>query len=246
MYCTHCGAQNPDDYRFCHQCGKPRKGVRQPSEVPAGREETGGGLKPGRVRMMLFALAIDAAEKGVDNPWTLINLEAYSDTLGFLQNPTDEQLDELFSFSEDEERAMDRERFYTYTQMLWTYAKAAKSEKLMKRVFEKRDLTVWEWAGDLALEDKNWVEYEQISQAHLEEAREIGVAIYMLKPLLNVARAKFFQRDWGACRRCLKEFDQVMDRARREKTEHVSISELETLQVIQVMKEGADHLRKYL
>jgi hypothetical protein len=33
MYCTDCGAKNPDDFRFCASCGKPRAGVTAPAPV---------------------------------------------------------------------------------------------------------------------------------------------------------------------------------------------------------------------
>ena len=35
MFCTKCGAQNPDGAAFCHSCGNKLDGATQPSSTPA-------------------------------------------------------------------------------------------------------------------------------------------------------------------------------------------------------------------
>lgn len=218
MFCTYCGAQNPDDYRFCGSCGKQRPSLGQ----------TASPLNPptqpqlhGLIRRLFLAASQESEKKNVNNPFTLLDdnvLEKISSVGSNEFSKT--QIDELVwphTFPEaDKQLCEDGMVYVTYLQMLSAFADMIGSIALMQGAFWGKTLVLYNSQLKSLADDRKWRDYDEFTTQYLGEARETRAAMCIIRPLVKSAHAKIMLGDRKTARQYLDEFDRIVRTAGQE------------------------------
>ncbi len=248
-YCTFCGAQNPDGFRFCNSCGKPNAAVSQVSS-PASH------VSIPRVRKALIDAIIEFSQRGramgVKSPFDIFLSNPDSENLlAYLENPTTEQVNDLvwvYNFTEEEKQFLidNPEIYLNYLVVLGALAKAYKSIKLREGVLLAEATLRYPRILEGLAEEKDWRAYDEVATDYLSQAREVNEPFYLLQPLVKAAYAKLMLNDRRAAREYLNEFYRIVDTALRKKPAYWNLDENTYQMWIRGCKEEANGLRSKL
>ena len=241
MYCTACGTQNPDDYRFCFQCGQPRPLLSQPESSDS----------TASLRRILLSVADEYVEKDLDSPVDLLKreLEGQWNQLDILGKASKDQLDCLVlpnRWSESDRRLMeDKAMVYTiYLNLLRNIARALKSPALIQAALEAKTLVVYNSHLSSLADEKQWDDYDALTSQYLEEARETNAPLFLVRPLVKAAYARLMLNDRRTARAYLDEFDKLAQRAVRERPEYTSMDDKTIRQWVAFHQDEAKNLRR--
>ena len=87
MFCSQCGAENPDGARFCGKCGAPvAAAAPAPAPGPADTVRGGGGAAPAPVVVNNSGSGMGAVSPTGKTPWVATLLSFFISGLGQLYN----------------------------------------------------------------------------------------------------------------------------------------------------------------
>ncbi len=218
MYCTYCGAANPDNFRFCHACGKPR--------VPV-NTLANSGVAVTAQRAALIRAAIEFCRRDdVKTPFDLVPPNMTSD---LVRNLTPDEVGALVwpdRFLPEESQAFsgNTDALLTYIQMLETIAEIVAEQldtrALLQGVFWLEATLVYRSSLNSLIENRAWAQVEHATSEYLDLARKTGSSLALLEPLVKHALAQLMLNKRQACKSLLDEFDRNIERAKNERLEY--------------------------
>lgn len=150
MFCMSCGAQLPDDARFCFKCGRTTTQTEQPnasSQYAPSSSPTMDDIVS-KLRRLFLSVADEFEKRGGDNPFKLMSdstLEGIYDKVDLWKNLTAEQISALVMpdrFNQTDKQFMENKPmvFITYLDMLRHFAQGIESPSLLQGAFEIKSL----------------------------------------------------------------------------------------------------------
>lgn len=211
MFCSYCGAKNPDDFRFCSSCGKPNsaKGASSSSSDAT------------YIRKAFISAATDffqgGSAKGAKSPFDLLE-KNWTDRGKFLTDPTTQQVNELVlihHFDEHDKNFIsdNPEIFVNYLYMVGSL----NSLKIQQGVLLTQNFILYMSNLDAFAKEKNWKAYDKLTNDYLEDARQVNEPFYLIRPLVKAANAKLMINDRRTAREYLNEFYRIIDDASKKK-----------------------------
>jgi hypothetical protein len=246
MYCNYCGTQNPDDFRFCQKCGKPRVG--STPAAPAAAPASTGDVVFVRSICLNAAAEFEKNPEQVGNPLRLLDFDRNKSRFSFLLTITDAQVDELVKldlFTAAEKTIIDREPYavITYLRMLWDLAEAYQCQKLIQGIFLTKSFVMYQSNLDHIVQDKDWKALDALTSEYVEEGRKANYTLLLTRALVKAAHAKLMLGDRYACRQLLDEFYRIADAAQRERPLYTYLSDESARLFFLGVKNQADTLK---
>lgn len=215
MYCTYCGTQNPDDYRFCSSCGKPRASSnRATQENSSPSNSSSHAIDTGYIRKLLLSLAIKIQKGEIDQPFKAMSPDDIS-KISALVLITKEQVDELVKanqFPPQELRlCQDNPLIYIdYLGLLMFVATPIKARILIQGAFWFKSTLLYYSQLENLVNKKDWQSYDDMTADYLDDARTTESNICLMRALVKAAHAKLMRGDRRTCREYLSEFDRIL------------------------------------
>ncbi|MEM4721584.1 MAG: zinc ribbon domain-containing protein [Candidatus Methanomethylicaceae archaeon] len=213
MYCTYCGAKNPDDFRFCRSCGKPNP-VQGVSPSSSSSDVT-------YIRKAFISAAYaflkGGSRKGAQTPFDLLEPN-WTDRAGFLKNPTTQEVHQLVLLWHFDEQ--DKEFLSNNPEVLVNYlymVGSLNSPLIQQGALLAQALLLYNSSLKGFAEERDWKAYDESATQYLNDAREVGEPFYLLEPLVKVAYGKLMLNDRPTAREYLDEFYRIVDRASQRK-----------------------------
>lgn len=231
MYCIQCGAQNPDNARFCFKCGSPMSRAESNVQQPHNTSATNLDYMLVPMRKAFIDAAVAYEKKGGDNPFDLVQDQLFVGMVGvpsIWENVRNEQIDllvrpHLFSSAENQTLSDEPVAILTYFDMIRAVGLGAEVPNLAIGALESKMLLSLSQFQGLA-DKKNWKAYEALASELVEQAREVGSPHLLALALWKTAIAKLWQKDKRALRILLDELDSVIATALRTQPTYSTIT----------------------
>lgn len=238
MFCSYCGAKNPDDFRFCSSCGKPNSAT--------GASSSSSDATYIRKAFISAANAFfqGGSKKGAKSPFDLLDPN-WTDKGAFIKDPTAQQVHELVLVSHFDDHDKDflsdnPEILVNYLYMIGSL----NSLKIQQGVLFTQNFILYMSNLDACAKEKNWKAYDELTSDYLNDARQVDEPFYLLRPLVKAAYAKLMLNDRRTAREYLNEFYSIVDKASQKKPAYFGDSDDETFKMwVYGCRKEADQLR---